>query len=28
VQAVICLVLFVWRWRVYWRENAAKAPAA
>jgi hypothetical protein len=28
VQAAICVVLFVWRWRVYWRENAAKAPAA
>lgn len=28
VQAAICVVLFAWRWRAYWRENAAKAPAA
>ena len=28
VEAVLCLALFAWRWRAYWRENAAKAPAA
>jgi len=28
VQAALCLVLFVWRWHAYWRENAAKTPAA
>jgi len=28
VQAAICVVLFTVRWRAYWRENAAKAPAA
>lgn len=28
VQAGLCLILFAWRWRAYWRENAAKAPAA
>jgi len=27
-QAALCLVLFAVRWRGYWRENAAKAPAA
>ncbi len=27
VQAAICVVLFVVRWRAYWRENAAKTPA-
>ena len=27
-QAALCLALFAWRWRAYWRENAAKAPAA
>lgn len=26
-QVAICLALFIWRWRAYWRENAAKAPA-
>lgn len=25
-QAGLCLVLFAWRWRAYWRENAARAP--
>jgi hypothetical protein len=28
VQAALCLALFALRWRGYWRENAAKAPAA
>ena len=28
IQAALCLILFTWRWRAYWRENAAKAPAA
>jgi hypothetical protein len=28
VQAAICVVLFAVRWRAYWHENAAKAPAA
>ncbi len=27
-QAALCLALFAFRWRAYWRENAAKAPAA
>ncbi|HEY7607750.1 MAG TPA: hypothetical protein VIF14_00840, partial [Alphaproteobacteria bacterium] len=27
-QALLCLVLVAWRWRAYWRENAARAPAA
>ncbi len=25
-EAVACIGLFAWRWRVYWRENAARAP--
>lgn len=28
VQAGLCLILFAWRWRAYWRENAAKIAAA
>jgi hypothetical protein len=27
IQAALALILFAWRWRQYWRENAAKAPA-
>jgi hypothetical protein len=26
IQAALALVLFAWRWRAYWRDNAAKAP--
>lgn len=27
VQALLALALFAWRWRGFWRENAATAPA-
>lgn len=27
-EVIACIVLFAWRWRVFWRVNAAKAPAA
>jgi hypothetical protein len=27
-QALVCLIIVTWRWRAYWRENAAKAPTA
>jgi hypothetical protein len=27
IQAALCVALYFWRWRSYWRENAAKAPA-
>lgn len=27
-QALLCLIIVTWRWRAYWRENAAKAPTA
>jgi hypothetical protein len=25
-QVVGCIVLYLWRWRAFWRQNAAKAP--
>jgi hypothetical protein len=27
-EALLALLVFAWRWRAYWRENAARAPAA
>ena len=27
-EVIACIVLFAWRWRVYWRVNAAKVQAA